>query len=202
MGSIIMRHRLVDDDFERRSKQASVKALAQARLDSRFRFVLLGLGLAAATAIAVASDRIIIRPNSISISDVYKEVQQIAVVQQAIDNLYAGSSTYDGLTSEVVIRGGSLPAAYIRDGAILGELGGIIVVRGIPSGGFGIRIVGVPGWVCAQLGTISVGDIPRKISILSHAHLYEADNPPLSTKLAAAYCGNATDLTSVEWTFD
>ncbi len=78
--------------------------------------------------------------------------QGLANMRMQIQSMYAGSSTYTGLTTAVALKGGVIPRKLVVGGTkAQTPWGGAITITGQTTGTFTIALAGIPQEDCAKL---------------------------------------------------
>lgn len=100
-------------------------------------------------------------PKVQSTSRANAEATNINTIASGINNLYAGSNTFTGLTNEVLINGKGAPERMVGAGnTLVNSLGGAVTIgtATLPAGGvtdnhYQITWEGIPEAECVKLGT-------------------------------------------------
>jgi hypothetical protein len=189
-----VRERVLDDFFEARliAEAAARKAVDKNPL----------LVYAMLVMIVLASGFLIVSllPKPRFHSDVVQTQNDIIVVEQAVQSLYADQASFDGLSDKTIIESGTLPSGMVRDGLIESPVGGVIVMRP-DDNGFAVRIINVPGWACAELAQSPLADRVLQVTASADGITRTSSGTPLTVKDSARACGRAFAPASVEWVF-
>ena len=85
-------------------------------------------------------------------------VSQVMSVMSAINGLYVGQASYDGLSDAVLYNSSAVPANYKgSSGEINNPFGGKLHVAPNTSGGYALLLDGVPKSSCVNIASMNLG---------------------------------------------
>lgn len=127
-------------------------------------------------------------------SNLSKTEQQLSTLRMQVKQLYTSAPDYSGLTSEIAIKAGVVPANMIKsNGEIRNVWNGLVTVAaGTDPNTFTITIQGVPKEDCAKLGSYQSSSW---ISIQLNGSEIEQNNG-----MVAALTTQATDTNTIIFT--
>jgi hypothetical protein len=127
-------------------------------------------------------------------SELAAEQQRLATIVSNIKTLYANSSNYDGLTTDVAIQAGIFPKDMVSGTSVYNKWKGAVTVTG--SGNtFSVTYAGVPKDACINLLSNFKDGSLVGITVNGNA----LSTVPPTPAQAAAACNQ--DTNTIEWSF-
>lgn len=130
-------------------------------------------------------------------------INQFVTLQSGIRSLYAGQSTYTGLTNTLMTDSNAAPSDMaVGSGDIRNAWGGDVTVAEFSAGNqFQITFERVPNNACVKLATLNPGGTGgsglASVTVTGTELL-----PPISTASAVTECAGTADSNTILWTFN
>ncbi|HFH2740501.1 TPA: type 4 pilus major pilin [Escherichia coli] len=89
-------------------------------------------------------------------------ISEVMSATSAINGLYIGQSSYNGLTSSVLKNSSAIPDNYKKDNKIMNPFGGELIVQSAVQGnngafGYSLKLDKLPKSACISLATLNLG---------------------------------------------
>ena len=89
-------------------------------------------------------------------------ISEVMSATSAINGLYIGQSSYDGLTSSVLKNSSAIPDNYKKDNKIMNPFGGELIVASAQANnngafGYSLKLDKLPKSACISLATLNLG---------------------------------------------
>ena len=128
---------------------------------------------------------------------------QLNSLQSSVRSVYAGQSTYVGLTEADLINAKTVPSKMVSGTGLRHAFNAAITIAPASVGGtdnaFTVTYVGVPQEACSKMGLFDLGTGVARFSIQGNDILTDADRTQTVAEVTAA-CDSANNNTMV-WTF-